>query len=437
VKNSTQFAFLVFLALICFGHIHQGTLAVDAIRYARISWEIVLTGNLSLFDHYSETLYVNKPPLLFWLTAAGFKLFGFSTFMAKFPAVLFTAAGLVAISAIGKRLGAVIGILSAILLIASPNFTRNMLDLSFEGMVTLGTALWLIGLISWSENRPRLSGACLLFSAILIAQSKPPYFGVLAPAAIPFLLMSNIRSIWPLIGLGVGLLIGGSWYFFQGTEYLSGFAANQVGVTLTHRYPYFENLARWVVSVLKNFAFVIIPGGYYVWKNVRHWGSLGKIEQILIAHSAMIIPIILFTAIRPRYAIVPMVALAPLAGFQLIKWFPRITEGRVRNTLWLTSAIICLIVFAGVRLHRDHEFVEYLKLHPTPPTAIQFCQGGPTPERAAGKAKMNGLLLELEFGEKYPVFSAYEEYKVRRLKVYEDQSCKEVRALATSSAKPQ
>ena len=49
-------ALLVLTAGICFSHIHQGTLAVDAVKYASIAYQILETGVwLPLFDPYSET----------------------------------------------------------------------------------------------------------------------------------------------------------------------------------------------------------------------------------------------------------------------------------------------------------------------------------------------------------------------------------------------
>lgn len=426
MKSSLKLAFLAFLLVVSFSHIHQGTLAVDAIRYARISWEVYQTGELSLFDHFSETPYVNKPPLLFWLTALGFKLFGFSSFVAKFPAVLFAVAGVIAIYAMGARRGVLVGVFGALLVVGSPNFTRNMLDLSFEGMVALGTALWLIGIVAWNEGRVTVSGLSLLFSIVLIAQSKPPYFGLLGLAAAPFIWQGFRRSWTPVVWVFFGVALGGGWYLLQGTEYLSGFADNQMGVTLTHRYPYFENLSRWIGSILQNFGLILVPGGYYLWRHRRNWGGLDLQARVLGMHALTIIPIVLFTAIRPRYAIVPMVALAPLAGVQLLEWCRWITERRLEIGLWVVSGVVLVAVWIGVQLHRAHEFVEYLRANPAAPDEIVFCQGGPDAEKAAGRARMVSLLLELEFGRRYRVESAYTIAGDVDLKVVPDRSCREV-----------
>ena len=80
IRHSLPVLFL--LGVMCFSHIHHGSIAADAVRYAYIAYHIVVSGDgISLYDARTESLYVNKPPLLFWLLAVCYKLFGFSTFI--------------------------------------------------------------------------------------------------------------------------------------------------------------------------------------------------------------------------------------------------------------------------------------------------------------------------------------------------------------------
>jgi 4-amino-4-deoxy-L-arabinose transferase-like glycosyltransferase len=59
----------------------------DAAQYASIAREMVETGNYFHFKHrYSD--YLDKPPLLFWLSAISMKIFGISNFAYKLPSVL-------------------------------------------------------------------------------------------------------------------------------------------------------------------------------------------------------------------------------------------------------------------------------------------------------------------------------------------------------------
>ena len=63
---------------------------IDAMQYASISKELLRGDNiLHLFDNGKP--YLDKPPLIFWITALFFKLFGSSDFVYRVPSILFTS----------------------------------------------------------------------------------------------------------------------------------------------------------------------------------------------------------------------------------------------------------------------------------------------------------------------------------------------------------
>ncbi len=61
-------------------------------RYAEIAREMVVSGNY-LEPYFNGIKHFHKPPLPYWLVAAGFKLFGLNDFGARFFGVLATALG--------------------------------------------------------------------------------------------------------------------------------------------------------------------------------------------------------------------------------------------------------------------------------------------------------------------------------------------------------
>jgi 4-amino-4-deoxy-L-arabinose transferase-like glycosyltransferase len=66
---------------------------IDAAQYAALSMEMSQTDNfLQVFLRGND--YLDKPPLLFWLSALSFKLFGYSNFAYKLPAILVLVLGL-------------------------------------------------------------------------------------------------------------------------------------------------------------------------------------------------------------------------------------------------------------------------------------------------------------------------------------------------------
>ena len=62
---------------------------VDSAKYASVSREIVESGDVLHLKIHGEP-YMQKPPLLFWLAAISFKLFGVSMFAFKLPTLLFS-----------------------------------------------------------------------------------------------------------------------------------------------------------------------------------------------------------------------------------------------------------------------------------------------------------------------------------------------------------
>jgi len=65
---------------------------VDASQYASISMEMLQNGNWLQVQHRGAD-YLDKPPLLFWLSSASFWLFGFSNWAYKLPSLLAAIAG--------------------------------------------------------------------------------------------------------------------------------------------------------------------------------------------------------------------------------------------------------------------------------------------------------------------------------------------------------
>jgi 4-amino-4-deoxy-L-arabinose transferase-like glycosyltransferase len=76
-----------FILIVYFCNLFIDIMDIDATQYAAISMEMLQK------SQYLEVLergrdYLDKPPLLFWLSSLSFRLFGFSNFAYKLPAVL-------------------------------------------------------------------------------------------------------------------------------------------------------------------------------------------------------------------------------------------------------------------------------------------------------------------------------------------------------------
>ncbi len=94
---SYDVAAIVALSLaVCMSHLGSfGLWEPDEARYAEIAREMLHGGNL-LVPHLNYVAYVEKPPLLYWLTTLSFWIFGVSEFAARLPVALSAVAGILA-----------------------------------------------------------------------------------------------------------------------------------------------------------------------------------------------------------------------------------------------------------------------------------------------------------------------------------------------------
>ena len=97
-------AFLIALGVVhLLGMILIDIMEVDAAQYASMSQEMLQSGNYLEVQH-READYLDKPPLLFWVTSFAFKIFGISNFTFRLPSFLFLILGLYSTYQLGREL---------------------------------------------------------------------------------------------------------------------------------------------------------------------------------------------------------------------------------------------------------------------------------------------------------------------------------------------
>src|ERR1700758_3079191 len=102
IPDSKQWLFtyryvLCFIAIgiVYFFNMFIDVMDIDAAQYFAMSREMMESGNyLQLYERGKD--YLDKPPLLFWLSSFSLKLFGISNFAYKLPAVLCIILGIYA-----------------------------------------------------------------------------------------------------------------------------------------------------------------------------------------------------------------------------------------------------------------------------------------------------------------------------------------------------
>jgi len=125
----------------------------DEARYAEIAREMLQSGNLFV-PHLNYVAYVEKPPLLYWLTTFSFWIFGVSEFAARLPVALSAIAGILAtylfaLRAFGRRHA----ILAAAILATTPLYALMAQVLTTDMMLTALVTITTFALyLHWDEG---------------------------------------------------------------------------------------------------------------------------------------------------------------------------------------------------------------------------------------------------------------------------------------------
>src|SRR5262245_52809123 len=92
----------------------------DEGRNAEIAREMLLTGDWAV-PHLNGLPFLDKPPLLFWAIAAGFRVLGEHEWVARLPSMLAAIATIAVTYALGRALvGRRAAVTAAIVLATSP-----------------------------------------------------------------------------------------------------------------------------------------------------------------------------------------------------------------------------------------------------------------------------------------------------------------------------
>ncbi|MBM4293546.1 MAG: hypothetical protein FJ126_01390 [Deltaproteobacteria bacterium] len=328
-----------------------GLMDPDEGRYAEIAREMLVLGDW-LLPRLNFLPYLEKPPLVYWLTALSFKTFGFTEWAARLPAALSALGSVYLAYALGRALfGAGAGGYGALVLATCGGVVvlgrLLTLDMTLTFFVNLGVGL---GYLAWSRNRPGLWPWAYLALA-LGALTKGP----VAPALAVL--------IWGAWGLMQGR---GQWFAWLRWQYV--FLA--AGLTLpwflwvSLHYPDFLRFFLWEhhVGRYAGGAFHAQSFLYYApvllglftpwtmllfWTMRRLWGEAGPDRRFLLLWFAL--PLIFFSLSRGKlvpYILPVFLPLALLVGEAL--WSAQKAGWPNPGDRWFTLSLLTWAAAAGL-----------------------------------------------------------------------------------------
>ena len=147
------FWIFIIIAVLYFSAIRVDTMDIDASQYASISREMLHSANwLHVYDQGHE--YLDKPPLLFWLSASSMAIFGENNFGFKFPSILFALLAIYSTYRLARLLyGEETGRMAALLLATCQGMFLMTNDIRCDTLLMswVITAVWLIK--EWDTTR--------------------------------------------------------------------------------------------------------------------------------------------------------------------------------------------------------------------------------------------------------------------------------------------
>jgi 4-amino-4-deoxy-L-arabinose transferase-like glycosyltransferase len=151
-----------------------GLMDPDEGRYAEIAREMLLLKDW-LIPHLNLAPYLEKPPLVYWLTSLSFAAFGYSEWAARLPAALAALGGLYLAYGLGRTLwGEGPGLWGALVLATCGGYlvlARLLtLDMVFSTFLNLGIAL---GYLALSRERRHLWPWAYLSLALAVLVKGP------------------------------------------------------------------------------------------------------------------------------------------------------------------------------------------------------------------------------------------------------------------------
>lgn len=218
-ETSLQITLLTVAAIFMLCNLHYPLIDRDETRYAEIPREMLATGNWVL-PQLNFAPYYDKPPLVYWLCAVSYKIFGISEFSARLVPVLSAWLTIAATMWFGTRnFGRRVGLIGGMVLLLSVGFVFTSRYLLLDGVLALFVSMsFFTAYEAMKTSRGKLGWWSLsgIFIGLGILTKGPVAFVLWLPpvVAMAWLSHSFARPKWWHYGLvgTVATAIAAPWF---------------------------------------------------------------------------------------------------------------------------------------------------------------------------------------------------------------------------------
>jgi len=315
--------------------------------YALIPQEMLASGQW-LTPTLNGAPYLDKPPLLYWLTGLVYKIFGVSDGAARLPTLALTLGEVWVAYLIGLRLLSPRGAwLGGFILLSSIGFFAHHFQILTDHFITLALATSLYAVLRWQEQ-PTCRWAVLFYLSLVAGFLSKGLIGLVFPVLIGSLfawqqrqprLLTLLCSPW---GLALALVLMVPWFVLAEQAH-PGFLKHhllneQVWRFLGERQPPdinpFPIPSFWFFLVIWLMPWtVLLPEALYrFWGETRPGPRQEGRGRLLIIWPAVIMGFFTLSSSRIEYYSLP--ALAPLALILGWRTDQYLKASRDRGFLW-------------------------------------------------------------------------------------------------------
>jgi len=350
-----RFTYIAFLALIImFTKLGGNGLATwDDCFYAQKAKEIQETGSWMTM-HYAGDPELQNPPFFFWLVAFSYKIWGINEYGAIFPSALFGVLSVVLVYFLSNRLfDSWVAFFSSLVLATTFYFTKYarhaMIDVTLSFFVLL--ALFFLTMALRHDKRYFVLWG-LSISVSVLLKSVLGFFPFLITVVYLFVTgrWRMIFDKWFLIGSGIVLTVGCSWYIHQYLTFGRLFVDVHFGWLIMQRgfqlepEPWYAHLS-YFKDLLQH---------YWPWIPVFVWGLYRFIRLalkrddnalLLTCWILLYLSIMSFTQSRMLWYVMPIFpAAAIICGHTLHGWLSESRSAYAARWIVLVGIVVGMII---------------------------------------------------------------------------------------------
>jgi 4-amino-4-deoxy-L-arabinose transferase-like glycosyltransferase len=329
----------------------------DYLRYAEVAREMIRSGDW-IIPRYNGEVYLDKPPLLFWLIGIPSLLYGSVTpFIARFPSAMAAWIGTGILYLWGKRMygTARAGIISAGILLSCYQYyfqaRSAKTDMLLCLLVLLSLYFFFLGHEAIGRRRALCFGLSFLSMGLGVLTKGPFGFLIPFPVVAAFLLKRKEARILVrkefIVGYLILLLIALPWpiLFVERFGLEQSISLFKAAHPLSRQAPiYFYFLEIW--GQFFPWSLLLPFLGYYVWRErARVWQSE---ESFLLIWFLLLFILLTFFKVRvSRYLLPALPPLALMLGgrlekkwlYFLVPFIVILLVWQIREVTWLRKDV--------------------------------------------------------------------------------------------------